>query len=430
MNTPSSSLSIHCIGVGNAGLAMLEAVAARQLPGVTCVAVNTDDDALKLSAATRKVCLEPHALCGLGTGGDPERGRELAEEQFALLQAACEGASVVFLLAGLGRGTGSGATPIVAQAAKQAGALVIGVAALPFEFEGVRREKQAARALERWREFADGVITWPNQKVFQFVSEATPVAETLRAVNGRVADGVSGLWRLLTGRGLLDVQFADLCSVLRDAHAAACLASAEAAGENRAAVATEKLLAHPLLENGSGLTDLSAVLVGIAAGSALTMAEVSRVMAAVNSRCGEAKVFVGATEDAALGDSLHITLVTALRGVEPVAEETSAAPLVARPETPAPGAEMDSEFLGRTNMPHAPRTASRFKAPVPELPLDRVQQLAGKRPRSRKVVPRMRQEQLPLQLVSKGRFDRVEPTLLDGEDLDVPTFVRRNMVFN
>lgn len=431
MNTPSASPQvIRLIGVGNAGIAMLDTLVARALPGLDSLAINTDDASLQGTMASAKICLEARALSGLGTGGDPERGRELAEEQFGRIKTACEGAAVVFVLSGLGRGVGSGAAPVVAQAAREAGALVIAFAALPFEFEGVRREKQAARAMERLREFADGVVTWPNEKVFHFISETSPVAETLRTVNTRMADGISGLWRMLTRSGLLDVQFADLCAVLRDGHVAACIASAEAAGQSRAAVAVEKLLAHPLLEQGNALTDSSAVLVGIAAGSSLTMAEVNRVMAEVNSRCGEAKVFVGAAEDVALGDSLHVTLVVA-RGAQDL-PETHEPARGTRPQTQgessASGLDMDTDFMGKA--PGAPRATSRFKAPAPELSPDRMQQLAGKRGRGRKTASRMRQEQLPLQLVSKGRFDRVEPTVLDGEDLDVPTFVRRNMVFN
>jgi cell division protein FtsZ len=430
MNPPSTSpLVIRLVGVGNAGLAMLDALQARALPGVDSLAINTDDPSLHGAPASVKICLEAPTLSGLGTGGDPERGRELAEEQFGRIKVACEGANVVFLLTGLGRGVGSGAAPVVAQAAKEAGALVIAFAALPFQFEGVRRERQAARALERLREFADGVVTWPNEKVFQFINESSPVAETLRTVNARMADGVSGLWRMLTRTGLLDVQFADLCAVLRDGHVAACIASAEAAGESRAAVATEKLLAHPLLEQGSALTQASAVLVGIAAGSNLTMAEVNRVMTEVNSRCGEAKVFVGAAEDTTLGDGLHVTLVVAHGAPEPTEAHEPARGTRPHTHHDSGGGEMEMEtgFLDKATA--APRAASRYKAPAPELSPDRMQQLA-KRGRGRKASPKLRQEQLPLQLVSKGRFDRVEPTVLDGEDLDVPTFVRRNMVFN
>jgi cell division protein FtsZ len=430
---PVPNLSIRCIGVGNAGIAMLDRIAARALPA-TCIAVNTDEASLAVSTASEKLNLEPKALRGMGTGGDPERGRELAEEHFGRLKSLCEDAQVVFLLAGMGGGVGSGAAPVIARAAKECGALVIAFVALPFEFEGARRQRQAERAQDRLREFADGVVGWPNQKVFKLIDEKTSVAETLRQVNERIADGVCGLWRLLANRGLMDVQFPELCSVLRDAHAAAVFATVEAEGESRAAVAVEKLLAHPLMESGEALAGSRAVLVGIAAGANLTMLEISRVMEMVNARCGDAKVFVGAAEDTTLGERLVVTVVAAARGTAPVEEEAEVVkPLRSRPRT-EPSAmqpELETEFLERRPVA---RPRSRFVAPKPELPPDRLEELASRQAggvaRNRNAGAKMRQGQLPLEIVSKGRFDKSEPTILDGQDLDVPTFVRRNMVFN
>ena len=434
MNTPSiPDLSIRFIGVGNAGVAMLNAVAARELPGAACIAVNTDEASLASSAASEKVSLESKLFRGMGTGGDPERGRELAEEQFGRLKSLCEGAQVVFVMAGMGGGVGSGAAPVLARAAKECGALVIGFAVLPFEMEGSRRMRQAERAHGTLREFADGVVCWPNQRMFRLIAENSTVADTLRNANERVADGVCGLWRILARRGLMDVQFPELCGVLRDAHAEALFAAAEAEGESRAAVAVEKLLAHPLMEGGDALTGARAVLVGIAAGSSLTMAEVGRVMEAVNSRCGEARVFLGAAEDASLGERLVVTVVAA-DASEDVEEE---------PEPPAParrrvrvtgdqqGLQLNSEFLEKSS---TPRPRSRYVAAKPELSPDEVEELAERRlpgtGRGRKSSAKMSQGQLPLEIVSKGRFDKSEPTIRDGQDLDVPTFVRRNMVFN
>jgi cell division protein FtsZ len=429
MNTPTpSALSIRFIGAGNAGIAMLDRLAARALPGVTCLAINADEDSLAASAAPEKLSLEGRVFAGLGTGGDPERGRELAEEHFGRIQSLCSGAQVVVVLAGMGGGVGSGAAPVVARAAKEAGALVLGIVALPFEFEGARRLHQAERGCDELRAVADGVVCWPNQKVFKLIDENTPVADTLRQVNERVADGVGGLWRLLTQRGLLDVNFPEVCGVLQDAHAAAVFAGVEAAGESRAAVAVEKLLAHPLLEGGAALSRASAVLVSIAAGANLTMAEVACVMDAVNSRCSEAKVFVGAAEDAALGDKLHLTLLSAgaaeAEGTRPARPRARAA---AGESAPAP----DAEFLESR---HAARPRSRFVPPRPNLPAERLEALAARQSsaalRPRRGGPKLQQTQLPLEIVSKGRFDKSEPTIRDGQDLDVPTFVRRNMVFN
>ncbi|HEU5071511.1 MAG TPA: cell division protein FtsZ [Verrucomicrobiae bacterium] len=432
MNTDqTSSLSIRFLGVGNAGAAMLDRLLARSLPGIGSAVIDTDEASLAACAAAEKVCLEARTFRGLGTGGDPERGRELAEEQFGRLKSLCEGAQVVFLFAGLGGGVGSGAAPVVARAAKECGALVLGFVALPFDFEGARRMRQAERAHDALREFADGVVGWPNQKVFKLVDESTTVADTLRLANERMADGVCGLWRLLTQRGLMDVQFTDLCAVLRNAHQDAFFAAVEAAGSSRAAVAAEMLLAHPLLEGGAALAGTSAVLVGISAGANLTMAEVGRVMEAVNSRCGEAQVFVGAAEDATLGDRLHITLVGARPGAAAV--EPLEAPKLRRGR-PAPGeleSEIEPEFLEKRA---TPRPRSRYVAPRPDMSPDQVEELARRQAsgnlRGRKTNAKMRQGQLPLEIVSKGRFDKSEPTIRDGQDLDVPTFVRRNMVFN
>jgi len=434
MTTPQTpNLSIRFIGVGNAGMAMLDSIAARELGGAACIAVNTDDASLANSAAGEKISLESQLLRGMGTGGDPERGRELAEEQFGRFKSICEGAQVVFILAGMGGGVGSGAAPVIARAAKESGALVIGFAALPFEFEGARRMRQAERAYDVLREFGDGVVCWPNQKVFKLIGENSTVADTLRHANERIAEGVSGLWRLITKRGLMDVQFADLCAVLRDAHKDTFFAAVEAEGDSRAAVAVEKLLAHPVLDDGRALAGVDAVLVGISAGSDLTMAEVSRVMEAVNSHCGEAKVFVGASEDRSSGGRLHVTLIAAQRGEqlfshsEPVKGRRSGG----RGMSPQPDMDLEAEFLEKRA---TRRPRSRFVAPKPDLSRDEVEKLAARQPhggsRGQNSMVKMLQGQLPLEIVSKGRFDKSEPTILDGQDLDVPTFVRRNMVLN
>lgn len=433
MSTPQSpNLSIRFFGIGNAGVAMLNVIAARELPGATCVAINTDEASLAGSSVSEKVSLESKQFRGMGTGGDPERGRELAEEQFGQLKSLCEGAQVAFVMAGLGGGVGSGAAPVLARAAKECGALVIGFAALPFDLEGARRMRQAERAHEALREFADGVVCWPNQKVFSLIGENSTVAETLRSANERMADGVCGLWRILARRGLMDVQFPELCGVLRDAHAEALFAAAEADGENRAGVALEKLLAHPLMDGGEALTEARAVLVGIAAGSQLTMAEVGKVMEAVNSRCGDARVFLGAAEDESLGNRLVVTVVAAGAGEFEEVEPEPPAPVRRRVRSSAdqPGL-LDSEFLEKRS---TPRPRSRYIAPKPEMSPEEVERLAERKApgtaRGRKPSTKMHQGQLPLEIVSKGRFDKSEPTIRDGQDLDVPTFVRRNMVFN
>lgn len=434
MNTPqTTNLSIRFIGVGNAGVAMLDCIAVRELGGSTCVVVNTDEASLAASAVSERVALESKAFRGMGTGGDPERGRELAEEQYGRLKSLCEGAQVVFILTGLGGGVGSGASPVIARAARECGALVVGFVALPFDFEGKKRMCQAEQAYDTLRNVADGVVCWPNQKVFRLIDDTTSVADTFRYANERIAEAVWGLWRLIARRGLMEVQFADLCAVLRDAHLEAFFAAVDAEGDARAAVAAEKLLAHPLLEGGKALKGAAAVLVGISAGSSLTMAEVGQVMETVNSRCGDARVFIGAAEDPSLGGSLHISLIASPRGeglfehCETVKQRAGGV----RGASARPDRELDTEFLEKRAQR---RPRSRFVAPKPDLSPEEVEKLAGRQSRGsargHKPAAKLRQGQLPLEIVSKGRFDKSEPTIRDGQDLDVPTFVRRNMVFN
>src|ERR1019366_704464 len=147
--------------------------------------------------ATVKFHLESKLLRGLGSGGDADRGRALAEEQFSTLKSACEGANVVFILSGLGGGAGTGISPVLARAAKEAGALVLAFVTLPFDCEGNRRQQQARRGLELLKAEADGVICLPNQKVLKLIDENTGVIETFRAANELLAEGVGGVWRLM-----------------------------------------------------------------------------------------------------------------------------------------------------------------------------------------------------------------------------------------
>jgi cell division protein FtsZ len=418
------TLSIRLFGIGNAGAAILEQIGARSLPGAASVVINADAVALAASTVPDRVSLDAGNRGGLGTGGDPARGREMAEEQFGQLKTLCEGAQVVFIFAGLGGGTGSGAVPVLARAAKECGALVLGFVALPFQFEGARRMAQAERAHAALREFADGVVCWPNQRIAGLMDASHTLAETLRTANKHIADGLCGLWRLLTRRGIMDVQFEELCSVLRDGHQDALFAAVEAEGATRAAVAVEKLLAHPVLENGAVLTGASAVLVGISAGGNLTMAEVGCVMEAVNSRCGDARVFVGASEDAALGDRLVVTLVAARPGDAPLNRAR------ARSTALQANAEFETDMRGNTS---APRSRRHLLPPTPEISADKLESLAARQPggpgRGGKIA-KLQQGQLPLEIVSKSRVDTSEPTIHDGQDLDVPTFIRRNLAFN
>src|SRR6266404_703764 len=308
---PGKKFGLKVFGVGGAGGNAVDYMARQDFTGVNFMAVNTDAQALsqlKLTAAER-MTLGAKLTRGLGTGRDPAMGRAAAEEDVEKLRALCSGADIVCVVAGLGGGTGTGAGPVLARLAKESGALVLGIVTLPFEFEGSRRQRQAQLGLREMKSEADGVICLPNQKVFKLIDENTSVNEALKITNELLAQGVRGIWRLLTQTGLINVDFNDLCAVLRGRHEESSLATVEASGENRAHEVIEKLTTHPFLECGQVLAEADAVLVSLAGGPDLTLTEVNRVMEQINRQCENAHIIMGAGIQEAFAGKLSVTLV-------------------------------------------------------------------------------------------------------------------------
>jgi cell division protein FtsZ len=415
------ALSIKLFGVGTAGIRILEQLFRSGLLGVEFIAVNSDAQSLGTSSVPTKLQLETTLLRGLGTGGDPERGRSLAEEHQEKIKALCKGASAVFIIAGLGGGSGTGISPVVARVAREAGALALAFVATPFQCEGNRRQHLAQHGLEELKEAADGVVCLPNQKLFKLIDENTSILDAFKLTDELLADAVRGLWRLLARPGLLEIHFAEVCALLRERHVESAFAVAEAIGPTRSRDVMDKLLAHPMLDGGRLLGESDAVLVSLTGGPDLTMADVNRVMEQVNGQCKGAQVIMGAAIDENFRERLVVTLIAARKTPEP-------------PES-APGSEgekLDAQLLERST---TVRPGSRFVPPAPALPPDQLEKLAARQrvanPRARRTTgTKMRQGQLPLEIVSKGRFDKSEPTIHKGEDLDVPTYIRRGVPLN
>jgi cell division protein FtsZ len=420
--TLKKSISIKVFGLGSAGVNVMELMIRSGLSGIGFVAVNTDAQSLAASSASEQVNLETKLLRGLGTGGDPERGRALAAEQLPRLKSLCEGADVIFILAGLGGGAGTGISPVLARTAKEAGALVLGFVTLPFECEGARRQRLAQHGLAELKAAADGVICLPNQKVFKFIDENTSVLETFKITSQLLADAARGIWRLLTHTGLIEIHFADLAALLRDRHVESSFAVAEAMGPTRSREVMDKLLAHPMLEGGQLLGESEAVLVSLMGGPDLTMAEVNRVVEQINRQCEHAQVIMGAAIDETFRERLTVTLIAARRDSDQVEEEITA---------PLSPEQLDTQLLSPATTARPP---SRFVPPAAALSPDQAQQLftrhGGRGSRGRKSPAKMQQSQLPLEIISKGRFDKSEPTIHKGEDLDVPTYIRRGVALN
>ncbi len=414
-------LSIRVFGVGNAGGQVTEQLLTMGVPAASLTIVNTDAQALSASTVQEKVLLETKLLRGLGSGGDPDRGRALAEEQFDRLKSLCMGIDVAFIVTGLGGGAGTGIAPVLARAVRESGALAVAFAMTPFECEGAHRRQLADEGLEQLREAADGVVSLANQKLFKLIDENTSVLDTFKFTNGYLAEGVRAFWRLLVHKGLIEIHFADVCSLIREGHSSSVFAVTEAMGATRSREATDKLLAHPLL--GAGVLKSSdTVLISLMGGPDLTMAEVNLVMRDLGAQCPEAQIMMGAVIDEAFRDRLSVTIVAGSKGrVSCLAQRMTG---VGTQE------DLGAQLLARSE---SARPGSRLVPPAPELAPDQVKRLMTSRGsgvrRARNLV-KMRQAQLPLEIVSKGRFDRSEPTIHKGEDLDVPTYLRRGISLN
>jgi cell division protein FtsZ len=411
-------VGLTVLGVGGAGSNALAHLSRHDFDGVRFAALNTDAAALRQSPVESKLMLGSKSRRGLGAGSDPELGRAAALEEAEKIRALCEGAGVVFIVAGLGGGTGTGAGPIVARIAREAGALVMAIVVMPFECEGPRRRQRAQAGLEELRRSADAVICLPNQKVFKLIDDNTSLLDAFELTNDFVADAVRAIYRLLSRPGLIQVDFADLCAVAQGKNTETSFATAYARGEGRAREVVEKLLEHPLLENAQALAEANAVLVSIAGGPGLTMAEVNRIMEPINRHCEHAHIILGATIDDQFIDAISVTLI-------------ASSPAPPEPMRTLADAQAGDEqaIAAAVSSPPGERPIVVAAAPR-EFSPDAAREKSPGTSRQRKTTMRMRQGQLPLDVVSKGRFEKSEPTIYHGQDLDVPTYIRRGIPLN
>ncbi len=431
-------LTIKVFGVGGCGGNVVSQIHGADFGGAQLIVLNTDSQALAQCALPYKFNLGLKLNGGLGAGGDPERGRAAAEEDEVRLRELCTGVDMVFICAGLGGGTGTGAGPVLARVAKECGALSLAFVTLPFECEGPKRMRQARRGLEEFKSAADGVICLPNQKVFKLIDENTSVIETFSTTNELLAQGVRGIWQLVTRPGFINLDFADLCAVVRNRHSESSFATAEATGPHRAKEVVEKLLTNPLLDGGAALGEADALLVSLMGGPGLTMAEVNRVMEQINRQTENAHLMMGAAIEEGLGDRLTVTLVASRqcshaadlpKGVEPGQPEPQPASrggedfdllgsaIASKPVTRTAVAKPESERVAVA----VAETGMEAMAPAP---------VATSRSwRSRKKAKAVHPE-LGLETVTTDPFQQSEPTRHNGVNLDVPTFVRRGMVMN
>ncbi|MDR2366015.1 MAG: cell division protein FtsZ [Zoogloeaceae bacterium] len=310
------SAIIKVVGVGGGGVNAINHMIAEKVQGVEFIAANTDAQSLDNSPAGRKL-----ALGVLGAGGRPEVGRAAAEEHREDIRAVLEGARMVFITAGMGGGTGSGAAPIVAEVAKEMGVLTVGVVSKPFHFEGGKRMKNAEAGIAEFSQHVDSLIVILNEQLLEVLGGDAGMDEGFRAANEVLKNAVGGISEIITEHGMVNVDFEDVCTVMGET-GRAMMGSATAAGLDRARIAAEQAVASPLLE-GIELANARGVLVNITAAKAsLRMKEVNEVMATVTSFAAkDANIIFGTAYNESMGDQLRVTVVVTGLGQKQLQEE-------------------------------------------------------------------------------------------------------------
>lgn len=308
MTSPNNYLAvIKVVGVGGGGVNAVNRMIEENLKGVEFIAVNTDSQALMFSEADVKLDIGREATRGLGAGANPAVGKASAEDHKAEIEESLKGADMVFVTAGEGGGTGTGAAPVVAGIAKKMGALTIGVVTRPFKFEGKRRTENALAGIEELREVCDTVIVIPNDRLLQLGEPTLSMLEAFRAADEVLHNGVQGITDLITTPGVINVDFADVRSVMQEA-GSALMGVGSARGDNRVMNAAQQAINSPLLE--ATMEGATGVLLSVAGGSDLGLMEVNEAASVVQEMADEdVNLIFGTIIDDNLGDEVRVTVI-------------------------------------------------------------------------------------------------------------------------
>jgi cell division protein FtsZ len=299
---------IKVIGVGGGGGNAINTMVAGRLEGVEFIAANTDVQALAANRASVKIQLGRSASRGLGAGANPDVGRQAALEEREAIAAALEGADMVFVTAGMGGGTGTGGAPVVADVAKASGALTVGVVTRPFLFEGNKRRKHAEQGLAELKDAVDTLIVIPNQRLLSVAGENMSLADAFKRADEVLLHAVQGISDIITVHGLVNVDFADVRTIMSE-KGMALMGTGRSAGERRAVEAMQSAISSPLLEDVT-LDGATGLLVNITGGSNLTLREIDEAVSMAQSAADpDANIIFGSVVDESLGDEVRITVI-------------------------------------------------------------------------------------------------------------------------
>ena len=400
---------IKVVGVGGAGGNAVNRMIAANLRGVEFMIANTDIQALTGSMATKKLQIGPMLTKGLGSGGDPMVGRRAAEEDEQAIADLLEGADMVFITAGMGGGTGTGAAPVVAKVARQMGALTVAVVSRPFDFEGRKRGRQAIDGLAELRAEVDTLIVIPNQRLLHVVGKDTPLTDAFAVADEVLLKATKGISDLVTIPGLVNLDFADVKAIMA-AQGNALMGTGRAAGPDRAALAAHQAVSSPLLEDVS-VSGASGVLLNITGGRDLTLHEVNEASTVVMEAAGEdANVIFGAVIDPALDGEIVITVIaTGFGSSNDIVRNLERADLSKRPFMP-----------GVNSFHHAPAPMT---PPAPS-PL-RVEEPVMETVPQEEPLPSFDDIKRPSPWKPQTQTVRRPTRYNDHDTLDVPTFLRK-----
>lgn len=304
---PSSFVDIKVIGVGGGGGNAVNRMIDEKISGVKYISANTDAQVLALSNAEQKIQIGSRITMGLGSGSNPDIGKRAAEEDKDKISKALEGSDMVFITAGMGGGTGTGGSPVIAQISKELGALTVGVVTRPFTFEGIKRQRQAEEGIKLLKEYVDTLIVIPNDRLLQIIAENTPVLEAFKVADELLLHGIQGISEIVVEPGLINVDFADVKMIMEDA-GTAIMGIGRANGENRAAEAAHNAVNSSLL--GTKITDARGILFNISGGKNMTLFEVNQAAEIVQEAAnGDANIIFGAVINEALGEDVRITVI-------------------------------------------------------------------------------------------------------------------------
>jgi cell division protein FtsZ len=384
------------IGVGGGGGNAVNRMIAEDLEGVDFISVNTDAQALKLAHAPLKVQIGKKLTRGLGAGARPEIGRQAIEESREDIQKMLEGADLVFITAGMGGGTGTGAAPVIAEIAREMGCLTIGIVTKPFLFEGKKRMQQAEMGLNELKRCADTVIVVPNERLLSVVGKGTSFRDALKKADEVLLHATQGISDLIHVTGEVNVDFADVRTVMQS-RGPALMGTGFGRGETRAMEAAQEAISSPLLDNVT-IKGAAGVLINITGGMDLTIDEVTQIASIIQEAAGDdAEIIFGAVHDPSMEGAVRVTVIaTGLERQEPVRDNlirphfgVRAKPQPAAPVLAAVGAEASTVY-------------QRHSTPAPASP-DFAEALPFSRP--------------PQSPVGRQQLT----------DLDIPTFIRRQM---